>query len=121
MPPSHKDEVEADFALAGVLACTRMRREWLLPMLETGALGVPGSFDSKKGGEGKLGKGKKPLQSRSIVHSAAMKLSSLSNADFRLLSDERRKFWRDAAREAAEADYDDDDESGEEDSSEEGR
>ena len=29
-----------------------MRREWLLPMLETGTLGVPGSFDSKKGGEG---------------------------------------------------------------------
>jgi hypothetical protein len=32
-----------------------MQREWLLPMLEKGALGVPGSFDSKKGGEGKLG------------------------------------------------------------------
>ena len=51
--PSHKAEVAADFALAGVLACTRMRRQWLLPMLEKGALGVPGSFDSSTGGKGK--------------------------------------------------------------------
>lgn len=45
--PSHEHKVVTDFALAGILARTR---EWLLPMLEKGALGVPGSFDSKKDG-----------------------------------------------------------------------
>jgi len=30
-----------------------MQREWLLPMLEKGALGVPGSFDSSAGGKAK--------------------------------------------------------------------
>ena len=99
--PSHKDEVAADFALAGILACTRMQREWLLPMLETGALGVPGSFDSIKGGKAKLGTGEKPPLTFSIITSAALKLSSLSDAAFRLLPVEQRKFWRDAARDAA--------------------
>ncbi len=49
-----------------------------------------------------------------------MALATLSYTAFAALPAERRKFWRDAAREAAAADYDDE-ESGEDDSSEEGR
>jgi len=98
-----------------------MQREWLLPMLETGALGVPGSsFDSKKGGKAKLGTGSKPRQTGTANRTAAMALATLSYTAFAALPAERRKFWRDAAREAAAADYDDE-ESGEDDSSEEGR
>ncbi len=33
-------EGRADFALAGIFACTRMRCEWLLPMLEKGGPSV---------------------------------------------------------------------------------
>ena len=48
---SHQSEVAADFALAGILVRVRMQRSWLERMLEKGALGVPGYFDSSKGGE----------------------------------------------------------------------
>ena len=110
--PSHKDEAAADFALAGVLACTRMRREWLLPMLETGALGVPGSFDSKKGGEGKRGKGKLPSREADNVNGKALELSGLDQKGYRALLPEQRVFWRDEARKAAAADVESGDETG---------
>jgi hypothetical protein len=98
-----------------------MRREWLLPMLEKGALGVPGSFDSVKGGKAKLGTGKKPSLSHNLLRGAAMKLAELSAKAFEALPVEQRNFWRDAAREAA-ATTGDDEESGDEDESdEEGR
>ncbi len=55
----------------------------------------------KNGGKAKIGTGEKPPLTFSITTSAALKLSSLSDAAFRLLTAERRKFWRNAAREAA--------------------
>ena len=116
--PSNKDEVAADFALAGILACTRMRREWLLPMLETGALGVPGSFDSKKGGEGKRGKGKTPSRKRNDVDGKAQELSGLDQKGYRALLPEQRVFWRDEARKAAAADDEGSDEGPDEGSDE---
>ena len=65
---------------------------------------MPGSFDSVKGGKAKLGTGTKPRQKSNAVSSAALKLSSLSDAAFRLLPAERRLFWRNETRKAAAAD-----------------
>ena len=48
--PSHKHEVAADYALAGILARVRMQRAWLERMLKQNALGIAGHFDSEKGG-----------------------------------------------------------------------
>jgi hypothetical protein len=97
-----------------------MQRPWLLRMLDTGALGVPGSHDSKKGGEGTLNTGKVPSRPYDVVRSAAMKLAKVSMAAFKALPAERRKFWRDAAREAAateggESEADGDDNAGDDD------
>jgi hypothetical protein len=77
---------------------------------------------SKKGGEGKLGKGKNPSQAGSMNRSAAMKLARLSRKDFDSLTAACRKFWRDAAREAAtteggESEADGDDDAGDDDES----
>ena len=72
-----------------------------------------GSTVVKKGGDGKLGKGKKPSLSHNLPRGAAMTFAELSAKAFEALPVEQRNFWRDAAREAA-ATTGDEEESGDE-------
>jgi hypothetical protein len=78
-----------------------MRREWLLPMLEKGAVGVPGSFDSIKGDS--LGRGAaEPPRLRNVTLlpcgkalDASELWSFIQMAFPRRPTHEQRTFWPD--------------------------